>query len=1612
MLQEKQQRDQIVEQVIEILMSDKSHENYDNGFETYISAFLQRGIAEELTEMGIDLLCERLSKSWEIAQSRKFGQSKIIIESDEHDNHDAQTYVHIINDDKPFLFDSILNEFNEKGFGPQFVLHPLIYVERDNKAKISMIAGNEEYSGDTSELVLESHVLIVIDKISAQEQKQLVAGLGNVLRNVRYAVLDWKPMGDRIKSVLKTYVKSPPNVPNAALQESMEFLSWMLDNNFTFLGMREYCFESESFDGSFVHVNETGLGVLRDEQVEVLQRAGENLAITPEILDFILRPEPIFVAKANIKSMVHRRIYMDYIGIKLYDEEGNISGELKVVGLFTSGAYTSSPLKIPLLRRKLNQVMRRSGLKDNSHSGKALLSVIENYPRDELFQIEGELLLNFATAIQRLDERPMTRTFIRPDKFDRFVSILVYVARDHYNSQIRLKIGAYLAKRFDGRVSAVYPHFPEGMMARVHFIIGRNENGLPDYDDKQIEMDVHELIRTWTDKFFDALDDNALNMTSRDLLTQYGNGFSASYRDNFSPENALVDIEVMHGLNDTQLLDARLVERNESNNDEVALKLFHVGSPIALSDRMPIIENMGFRAINERSFCVHVMRDGKKFDIWIHDIALESQDASNIDIGTKGSLIQDAFLAIWNKRAEDDGFNKLILSDGLNWRDVAMLRSYGRYLKQTSLSFSQRYIWDTLRKHGAITLEFVKLFYLKFDLDSPSDDYDAQSKVANGIIGALEHVSSLDEDRIIRAVLNVMQSTLRTNFFQLAENGLEMPTISLKIRSKLVDSLPDPKPFAEIFVYSPRVEGVHMRGGEIARGGLRWSDRLEDFRTEVLGLVKAQQVKNAVIVPVGSKGGFVPKHLPVNGTREAFINEGIACYQLFVGSLLDLTDNLDGEKVIKPKNVTRLDKDDPYLVVAADKGTATFSDIANGLSEDRDFWLGDAFASGGSVGYDHKKMGITARGGWEAVKRHFRELNHDIQTKPFKVIGIGDMSGDVFGNGMLLSEQIELIAAFDHRDIFIDPTPDVAKSFAERQRLFDMPRSSWVEYNEKLISKGGGIFSRSLKSIPLSDEMRAMTGLGGKTATPNELMKALLSAKTDLLWFGGIGTYIRASTESDADAGDRANDVIRVTAAQLKTKCIGEGANLGITHNARVEFAKLGGMVNTDAIDNSAGVNSSDMEVNIKIALGRAVQNGKLNYESRNVLLASMTDEVADLVLRNNYLQTLALTLAYERNQADMGYYERLMLKLEEIGDLDREVEFLPSSTEMQAREQKGEGLTRPELSVLLAYAKISLYELLLGSEVIDDAYLGKELLRYFPTTMHDGYMDEIDGHKLRREIIATRLSNLMINRGGPAFIRSLVDISAAEPAAIASAFAMAYDSFEMLELNNQIDALDNKIDSAVQIRLYLKVQNLLRRQTMWFLRYVGDEKSDLAKIVARYKGGIQSLLSSFVEHLPSESYDFVQNQAAELIEAGVPEKFANVMAATRYMDNASDIVRVAERCKASLGDVAKLYFSVGDFMGIQWLISGARKMPVNDHYDRLAINRTIDGLQSTHRRIVTAILGQDKNKEKALELWKQHSADGIARANIAITNVRATGELSLAKLAVASAHIADVIED
>ncbi|MGB8138646.1 MAG: NAD-glutamate dehydrogenase domain-containing protein, partial [Pseudolabrys sp.] len=1014
----------------------------------------------------------------------------------------------------------------------------------------------------------------------------------------------------------------------------------------------------------------------------------------------------------------HRRVYLDYVGVKRFDSSGNLVGEHRIIGLFTSTAYTRGAHGIPYLRRKIAAVEQRAGFDPASHSGKALANVLEHYPRDELFQIDEDTLYSFALAILQLDERPRVRVLARRDRFDRFVSVLVYVPRERYDSHIRAKIGAYLASVFIGRVSAFYPFFrEEGPLVRVYFIIGRSGGTTPVVERATLEQEVESIIRTWGDGLNDALALVNPPDRVRELFARYRDAFSEGFHEAYAPAVAAGDIRVVEGLSEERPLGVDFHHRLEEDQCSVGLKVWSFARPLPLSERVPVLENMGFRVVDERTYHIEPK---ERAGVWFHDMLLTRAGGGMIDLDAGGAQLETAFLMVMRGRAENDGYNALTLHGGLAWRDVALIRALSRFLRQVRVPYSQDYMWATLVKHSSIAAGVIELFHARFDPQAESGRSEKQNTIAARLEEELQKVESLDEDRILRRFINAVQSATRTNFYQTDKDGQPKPLISVKFESRKITDLPLPRPLYEIFVYSPRVEGVHMRFGKVARGGIRWSDRPQDFRTEILGLVKAQQVKNAVIVPVGAKGGFVPKLMPEGAAREVVQAEGVATYKLFISSLLDITDNIgpDG-KIIRPANAVRHEGDDPYLVVAADKGTATFSDIANGISIEHDYWLGDAFASGGSAGYDHKAMGITARGAWEAVKRHFREMDVDIGKTPFNVVGVGDMSGDVFGNSMLREDTIRLLAAFDHRDIFIDPDPDPKKSFAERRRLFVLPRSSWQDYDKALISKGGGVYPRSSKEIRLGAEARKIFGVG-ESVTPQELMKAVLRAPADLLFFGGIGTYIRASTESDEAAGDRANDAIRVTGAELNCKVIGEGANLGMTQRGRIEAAQRGIRLNTDAIDNSAGVNTSDVEVNIKIALSAPVRSGALTMEKRNTFLAEMTDEVARLVLRNNYQQTLALSLAQRRGLEDLGFQQRLMQTLEQRGELDRTVEFLPDDMTLSERRKRNAGLTRPELAVLLAYAKLSLYGELLDSTVPDDPYLGRELNRYFPKEMSE----------------------------------------------------------------------------------------------------------------------------------------------------------------------------------------------------------------------------------------------------------------------------------------------------
>ncbi len=1570
----------------------------------FVARLFAHAAPEDLVGYSAQEIASLATAAWSFLAERKPGKPKIRFVTPDippgGERLKAISVIEIVNDDMPFLVDSVMAELAEQGLFIRLVVHPIFAVVRNAAGRIERLAEGP----DSSTASRESFIHIHVDQVPDEARRaDIVRALEADLAEVRVCVADWRPMLGRVAEVIATLKTTPPPLPVDEVAEAIQFLEWLVADNFTLLGVRDHVLSAAGEE--LQPKPDTGLGVLRDPVVVELAPAAGNATMTRETATLFREPEALIITKSDIRSRVHRRVYMDYIGVKRFDASGKAFGEFRIVGLLTSSAYTRSTKSIPYLRRKVDAVLARSGFNPAGHSGKALINILDTYPRDELFQLDEATLFDFATAMLQLDERPRVRVLARTDRFDRFVSVLVYVPRDRAGSDTVAAIGRYLTEIYEGWISSLNPFFPEGPLVRVHFIIRRSDRPIVSVDRATLEHAVGAIVRTWPDALAEALALSYEPGRARQLFDRYGQAFSASYRDSYAPATAIDDIHTIESLSDERPLAVEF--HDEAGGDAgTALKVWTLQRPIPLSERVPVLENMGFRVVDERTYEIAIA-DGRT--VWMHDMVLERADGARIDLAPSKQRLEAGFLVIMRGLAENDGYNALLLTAGLHWRDVALLRTLSRYLRQIRVAFSQDYMWATLRKHSAIAADLVALFHARFDprLDLTVDARAVREKeIAAKIESALDAVQSLDEDRIVRHFFNAVRSAIRTNFYQIGNDGMPKALIAIKFDSRKIEDLPLPRPLYEIFIYSPRVEAVHLRFGKVARGGIRWSDRPQDFRTEVLGLVKAQQVKNAVIVPVGAKGGFVPKQMPAGGAREEIQAEGVATYKLFISSMLDITDNLSLQGIVAPDNVVRHDGDDPYLVVAADKGTATFSDIANAISLERKFWLGDAFASGGSAGYDHKQMGITARGAWEAVKRHFREMDIDITRQTFTVAGVGDMSGDVFGNGMLRERTIRLVAAFDHRDIFIDPDPDPEKSFAERARLFALPRSSWQDYDKGLISQGGGVFPRSAKQIALSQQMRALLHLDGEHATPQQVMAAILRAQVDLLWFGGIGTYIRASQEGNDAAGDRANDAIRITGRDLRCKVIGEGANLGMTQRGRVEAAMQGVRLNTDAIDNSAGVNTSDVEVNIKIALSQPVREGALDEKGRNTLLAEMTDEVASLVLRNNYLQTLAISMAERRGLDDLGFLQRLMQTQEGRGLLDRSVEFLPDDMELSERRRRGQALTRPELAVLLAYAKLSLFSDLLDSPVPDEPYLSRELGRYFPKVLAQRFPKALEGHRLRREIIATQLANSMINRGGPSFVVRMSDETGASIPAIATAFVAVRDSFDMPSLNEAINALDNKIPGALQLELYASVQDLMLDRLIWTLRNV-DLSKGLADVVAHYRAGIMAVEETLDRSLSEQGLKTRAEEIARFRAAGIAEAEALRFANIPILAAAPDIVLVSDRTGKAIGDVARTYFAARAYFQLDPIAEAAREIETSDYFDRLALDRARDGLGEGIRQLTAEMVSAGAGAE-AVQTWVGTRAGEVERIRSAVHEIARSG-LTLSKLSVAASLLRDL---
>ena len=1494
----------------------------------------------------------------------------------------------------PFLYDSIMGEVTSTHRDIHLAVHPILIAPPG--APITLFDPDQD--SDPGHRV--SHIQIHLSELAPTEARELARRIGEVLEQVYQAVQGWPDMTALLEQVMHEMAAHDAGRRKADQDEALAFLRWLRDNNFTFLGMREYTYSGKGDQAKVERGKGKGLGILSNPDVRVLRQGKDSVLTTPEILAFLDGPEFLLVTKANVKSVVHRRAYMDYIGVKRFDVDGNVTGELRIVGLFTSTAYTRQAADIPLLRDKIAKVVDHFGYDPQSHSGKMLANTLESYPRDDLFQIDAGLLARFCEQINDLADRPRVRVLARADQFDRFVSVIVFVPREQYNSDVRERIGEYLKTVYDGRVSAYYPAFPEGGLARVHFIIGRSGGKTPRIPQAKHEAAVRDIATRWDDRF---------NLLARDEGITLD--VSQAYQSVFPPAEAYADLPdiVACKPGDPIRISFYHYPRATQRPDTVELKIFHAGEPVSLSRRVPVLENLGFRVISEQTHDITVHEPGQPPRLVVlHDMELVNRDGHAIDLAKVGPKLEESFLAAWNGLIEDGTFNRLILLAGLTAREVTVLRAYARYLRQAGITYSQDYIADTMNKYPAIAADIFRLFVARMDPDLADKTRERKCKaLAASIEEAMASVPSLDDDRILRRYVNAVQSTLRTNYFQRDADGNPPAVLAFKLDPKALDGLPEPRPYREIFVYGTEVEGVHLRFGPIARGGLRWSDRAQDYRTEVLGLVKAQQVKNAVIVPVGAKGGFYPKQLPVGGNRDEIFNAGKEAYKTFIRTLLSVTDNIVGADLVPPPDTLRIDGDDPYFVVAADKGTATFSDTANGLAQEAGFWLDDAFASGGSAGYDHKKMGITARGAWETVKRHFREMDTDIQTTPFTVAGVGDMSGDVFGNGMLLSQQIRLIAAFDHRDIFIDPDPDTAKSFAERKRVFDLPRSSWQDYDRKAMSEGSMIISRAEKLVTLTPQAQAAIGLDKAQATPLEIMTAILRAPVDLLWFGGIGTYIRGSTETDAEVGDRANDAIRITATEVGARVIGEGANLGVTQKGRIEFGLNGGRCNSDAIDNSAGVNSSDVEVNIKIALAPAMHDDRLPRPKRNKLLASMTDEVAQLVLRNNYQQSLAISLTEMRGGANRTPLGRLMTRLEQDGHLNRKVETLPNDQLLGERYQTGRPLTRAEIGVLLSYAKIVLFDEIVASDLPDDPYFTDTLERYFPAKMRKAYADDIHAHRLRREIIGTVLANETINRGGPAFVSTLTDATGYVAADIVKAAVLALDGLDLPRIYAEIDALDNKIGGVLQNRLYEQVGRIFALVTERALR-TGLIAGPVADAVARLRDGMQKLRGTLRGALPAESAEEIRLAVASFVDGGVPEKLAKDIADLALMTLVPEIMQISAETGVALDRAAQGYFAVTEALRIDRLLSAAEHIPATEQFEAMALSRAMSEISSARRDLTAALLREQKGARGAGK-GLLDSGGRIASAGEQLTQLVEKGEPTLARITVAAGLLTDL---
>jgi len=1608
-----------------IASKDQFFEQLDNAFSEKIAKTEAKKIVEFARQHYAHTPLEELVRrrfsdtygavlgAWQFLQNRSAEETPVLVFNPDLESEGWQsthTVVYVLHPDIPFLIDSLRMAVNRREIGTHSIQYSILRVVRDESGKLQkLLKGKKAVAGSS----YEAFIAIEIDRHSDPDDlHELEQALQRVLHEVRIAVGDFPVVKDKVGEILAELEATTAGISKEAKEEADAFLKWLVQDHFTFLGYDEYDFVNDKQGMAVRRVENSELGILRvnnerPDKVrlnELPQRTRHEMTRTDDIFIF---------AKSAQRSRVHRPAYPDYIAVKKFNSQGEVVGERRFLGLYTARVYNERPDEIPLLRLKFQTVMKRSGFLTDDYAGKELEQILTLYPRDELFQIETDELLRVAKSILYIQERRRIELFMREDVYGQFVTCLAFFPRDIYNTELRLKVEQVLQDRLEAEDIEFVTHFSESVLARVQFTIR-----VPQVENRQLPLAeirdrVIELAQSWRDGLAEALTEAYGEERGNEFYRVWAAGFPASYTEMFSPRRAAIDLEHIVGCAQAGDLAMSFYRALEEDENTLHFKLFYPNEPLPLSDVMPIFENLGFRVIGEHPFEVTDRCDDT---VWIHDFTLLAHTGQTVDIHRIRPIFEELFRRVWHGDAENDAFNRLMLSSYMSWREIALLRTYARYMRQIRFSNSQTFISNTLVNHMSLTRILLEFFEVRFNPDryqSKGKCEAAQQKLEIEFNAGLDEVENLSEDRVLRLYLELMQATLRTNYYQQTEEGGFKPYISVKFDPNRIPDMPLPTPMFEIFVYSPRVEGVHLRGGKVARGGLRWSDRFEDYRTEILGLVKAQQVKNAVIVPVGAKGGFVAKRLPEPSDREAFQAEGIAAYKTFIRGLLDITDNLVESEIQPPKQVVRHDEDDHYLVVAADKGTATFSDIANGLAAEYGFWMGDAFASGGSHGYDHKKMGITARGAWVSVERHFRETGINPAEDEFTVIGIGDMGGDVFGNGLLCSEKTRLVAAFNHMHIFIDPTPDTGKSYKERKRLFEMPRSAWTDYDPKLISKGGGVFSRNAKSIPISADMKKLLGIKSDRMPPNMLISHILKANVDLLWIGGIGTYVKGAGESHSDVGDKANDGLRINGAELRCKVVGEGGNLGFTQLGRIEYALNGGRLNTDFIDNSGGVDCSDHEVNMKILLNRAVALGDLTGKQRNVMLEEMTDDVAALVLKNNYRQAQAISIASMDTATRLEEYRRLMNTFENEGKLNRGLEFLPDDEALAERKLQKKGLTRPELSVLISYVKGDLKQTLINSALPDEPLLAAEMYKVFPRELTKRFSKELGEHQLRREIIATQIANDMVNHMGITFVERLSQSTGADAASIAMAWIIARDVFRIDNWWDKIEALDFHIPATLQLQLMQDVMRLMRRSVRWLLRNRRAELN-IQSHMERFADGVWAITSSLPEYLGEQARTNWQNRLEELVEAGLPRDLAAVLAGTGYLYSSLGIIEAREATNMPLKTVANLYYDLGDRLELTWFADAIAGLTPNSHWQALARESFREDLDWQQRALTSGVLrlaSTPDDVSACVDAWQQKHRHMIERWKVMLSELKGTREPEYAMFSVALRELLDLAQ-